>query len=212
MENFYPVFLDLRDKKCLVVGGGRVAYRKAATLLACQAQVTVVAPKIIEGFNKLAEEGSIKYLKEPYAPVHLEGAFLVIGSTDNEEVNRKIADDCFKRNILVNIVDVPNLCNFFVPALVNRGPLSIAISTEGKSPAFAAGIRRELEKEYTTVHGEFVDFLGSLRPRILKEIPDGKKRKALFIELAGEEFFNLYKNLSPQEMEKKVTELINGYK
>lgn len=212
MENYYPVFLDLRDKKCLVVGGGKVAYRKVGTLLACQARVTVVAPRITEDFNILAQEGSIKYLKEPYEPVHLEGAFLVIGSTDNEEVNRIIAQDCFQKNIPVNIVDVPDLCNFFVPALVNRGPLSIAISTEGKSPAFAARIRRELEKDYTSIHGEFVDYLGSLRPHILEVIPDGKKRKALFMELAGEEFFQLYRELSSEEMEKKVTELINVYK
>ncbi len=212
MENYYPVFLDLREKNCLVVGGGNVACRKVKTLLACQARVAVVAPEITEEINHLAKEGSVKILREPYNPVHLEGAFLVIGSTGDEEVNSRVARDCFQRSIPVNIVDVPKLCSFFVPALISRGPLSIAVSTEGKSPAFSARLRMRLEKDYLPIHGEFVDFLGSLRPRILKEVPDDKKRRDLFIEMAGEEFFKLFVNLSPAEMDKKVAELISTYK
>ncbi len=208
MEKLYPVYLDLREKKCLVVGGGAVAERKVDTLLKCRAVVTVVSPVVTSYLKELEGIGYIKWVREPYHLRYLENATLVIGSTGNEMVNRQVAQDCFERNIMVNIVDVPELCSFFVPSLVSRGPLSIAVSTEGKSPAFARRLREELEEIYTEEHGKFVSYLGELRSHIQEEVSDPQKRKDLFTKLANEEFFRLFQNLPIEVLEEAVATII----
>jgi len=211
MEHFYPIFLDLKSKKCLVVGGGKVALRKVKSLLNCGASVTVVSPALTPELQGMAVEEKIEYFKESYNHKHLERVFLVIGATDDQDTNSTIAADCFSRNIMVNIADVPSLCNFIVPSLVSRGPLSIAISTEGKSPAFARLLKEELEQSFSEDHGEFVKFLGELRPFIMEQVPDSQ-RKALFLKLAGEEFFKLFKTLPFEQLEQKAREVIDLYR
>ncbi len=212
MKNFCPVSLDLRKKKCLIVGGGQVAFRKVKTLLLCQARVLVVSPVISSGLRSLAESGMIEHLSEPYNPSHLEGVFLVVSSTNDEDTNRLVAGDCFSRNILINTVDNPSLCNFFFPSLVDRGLLSIAISTEGKSPALARLLKEKLEEIFDEDYGNFIEFLGNLRPRIMREVPGLQERKSIFRELAGDDFFNLYRTLPAKELEKKVAEIIARYR
>ncbi|BAF59151.1 siroheme synthase [Pelotomaculum thermopropionicum SI] len=176
----YPVFVDLSGKKCLVVGGGPVAERKVRSLLECGARVMVVSPEITAGLKSLADDGKIMYRRGYYAPSDLEGVFLVIGSAGRGEVNRRVADDCAGRNILVNIVDDPAKGNFFVPAVVRRGALAIAVSTGGKSPLLARKIREELEKAYGPQYGEFLDMLGSMRDEVLRSVEDeARKRKIL---------------------------------
>lgn len=211
MERFYPVFLDMKKKKCLVVGGGMVAARKVKSLLDCGAAVTVVSPALTAELKEMAAAETIAYLPEPYNRKHLAGAFLVIVATDEQDTNRMIAADCFARNVLVNVVDIPDLCNFYVPSLVSRGPLSVAISTEGKSPAYARLLREELEQRFSEDHGEFVRFLGEIRPLIMEQVTDSQKRKELFREIAGEDFFNLYKTLPFGQLEEKAREMISRY-
>ena len=211
MEQFYPVFLDMKYKKCLVVGGGRVAARKVKSLLDCGADVTVVSPVLTAELKEMAAAETIEYLQEPYNRKQLEGKFLVIVATDEQEINRMIAADCFACNVLVNVVDIPHLCNFYVPSLVSRGPLSIAISTEGKSPAYARLLREELEQSIGETDGRFVEYLGKLRPLIMEQVPDPRKRKALYREMAGKEFFAMFKALTPAQLELKVKEMIRRY-
>ena len=210
MEHYYPIFLDLKRQKCLVVGGGKVAARKVKSLLECGASVTVVSPALAPELQRMAVEETIEYIQEPYSEKHLKRAFLVISATDNQDTNSMIAADCFARNILVNVADVPALCNFIVPSLVSRGPLSIAISTEGKSPAYARMLREKLEQSFSEEHGEFVKFLGELRPLIMEQVPDPKRRKELFRKLAGEEFFKLFKTLPLGQLKQKAIEIINS--
>ncbi len=212
MNSYYPVFLDLREKKCLIIGGGKVASRKVGRLLSCRARVTVISLSLVPGLRSMVDNKVIKYLEEPYCAEHLEGAFLVIGAADDEETNSKVASDCFARNIPVNIVDNPSLCSFFVPSLVKRGYLGIAISTEGRSPALARLLREELESRLEQEYSEFVTFLGELRPRIKREIPDPQKRKAFFLEVAGRDFFMLFKTLPSGELEEKIAEIIKRFK
>ena len=212
MKNYYPVFMDLQGKKVLVVGGGRVAARKVLDLLSCQAKVTVVSPRLEPQLKRWAQGGEITSFIEEYNADFLQGAALVIGATSDTQVNRRIAADCKERNIHVNIVDVPALCTFFVPALLRQGPLTIAVSTGGKSPAFARRIREELQDTYSREHGEFVDYLGLLRSRILEEVADSAKRRELFITLAGKEFFADFNALPPLELQGKVEKLIARYR
>jgi precorrin-2 dehydrogenase/sirohydrochlorin ferrochelatase len=145
---YYPVNLDILNRKCLVVGGGGVGTRKVITLLDCGAIVTVVSLDIGEKLLKLAGNGLIAWEKRSYLTSDLDGIFLVIGATNNEKLNRQISADAEKINLLCNIADRPDVCNFILPSIVNRGDLVIAISTSGKSPAFAKKLRKELEKQF----------------------------------------------------------------
>jgi len=212
MEHYCPLVIDLRQKKCLLVGGGSVALRKANTLLSCKARLLVVSPELVPGLEKLAAEGRIEHVRGPYDEKYLQGVFLAVSCAGDAAVNRRVAGDCLSRNILVNVADNPSMSSYFFPSLVSRGPLSVAISTEGKSPAFSRLLREKLEGVLDPAYGEFLRLLGELRPRILKEVPDPKKRRALFMEMAGDRFFNLYKTLSPAELERRVQELIDGCK
>ena len=145
MSSYYPVYLSLEGKKCVVVGGGEVAWRKVETLLAAGTKVCLVSPEITPGIDELVKAGKLVHIRREYRTGDLEGAFLVIGATDNEDINRQVACDAEKTGILVNIVDVPKLCNFIVPSKVERGDLIISISTGGTSPALAKKIRKQLE-------------------------------------------------------------------
>lgn len=193
MSRRYTISLDLFQKDCLVVGGGQVAERKVRSLLECGARVKVISPEITPGMGKLAAEGLILYREGFYQDSDLNGVFLVIGATDREEVNRRIADDCAARNLVVNIVDDPGKGNFFVPAVVRRGALTIAVSTEGKSPMLARKIREELERAYGPQFSEFLELLGQLRERVINNETNEQKKRNLLEELVSEEILDLLK-------------------
>ena len=141
--------------------------RKVKTLLECQAEVTVVSPIVEETLQTLADTGKIKLEKRGYQKTDLDGMFLVIGTTDDEALNRGIYTDAQKQNKLCNIADSPESCNFILPSIVNRGDLIIAISTSGKSPAFAKKLRKDLEKEFGNEYAEFLKLMGAVRQRLL---------------------------------------------
>ncbi len=140
MSKFYPIYLDVKDKKCVIVGGGKVAYRKVCSLKEAGAEVVVVSP---ETCPEMANEEGLTLVKKNYDESVLDGALLVIAATDNEEVNKKVVADAKKRNIIVNVVDRPELCSFIVPSTINRGDLCISISTGGASPAVSKSVREE---------------------------------------------------------------------
>jgi precorrin-2 dehydrogenase/sirohydrochlorin ferrochelatase len=133
MSNLFPINLNLRDRKCLVIGGGKIAERKVESLLSSGAEIALVSPKITRNLENLAEKGVIKFINRQYTDNDLNDCFLVIVATDNRELNHKVANDCLSRNILVNVVDDPKMCNFTVPSVLRRGSLCIAVSTDGKS-------------------------------------------------------------------------------
>ncbi len=143
---YYPIFLDVKNKKCLVIGGGTVALRKVDMLLDCEAKVTVISPHLCDGLEKLGEK--VKVARHKYRSDDIEGAFLIVAATDDPATNERIARDAEERGILINVVDVPALSNFIVPSYLRRGDLTIAVSTGGKSPAMARKLRTELETEF----------------------------------------------------------------
>jgi precorrin-2 dehydrogenase/sirohydrochlorin ferrochelatase len=166
----YPVFLDIKGKPCLVVGGGEVAFRKTETLLKSGAtQVKVVAPLLHPGFAKLGEKGKIKFFRRKFRLSDLKGAAIVVCSTDSEEVNALVGEAAVKSGALVNVVDRPALCNFIVPAVLRNGPLTIAVSTGGASPALAKKIRVRLQKTYGGAFAKKVEALRKLRVKMLAE-------------------------------------------
>ncbi|MBI5638681.1 MAG: bifunctional precorrin-2 dehydrogenase/sirohydrochlorin ferrochelatase [Nitrospinae bacterium] len=163
MPRFYPMMLDLLGKRCVVVGGGEVAARKAESLAECGAKVTVIAPAIDPSLKPLIDGGAVTHFPRSYGAGDLQGAALAIASTDNEAVNRSVYADANALGIPVNVVDVPELCTFIVPAVVEQGDLTIAISTSGKSPAMAKRIRKEMEGHFGPEYGVMLRLLGEVR-------------------------------------------------
>ncbi|NLL17445.1 MAG: bifunctional precorrin-2 dehydrogenase/sirohydrochlorin ferrochelatase [Clostridia bacterium] len=177
---YYAVSLNLVNKKCLVVGGGRVAERKVKSLLDCKAEVVVVSPEVTAGLKQLAEDGIINYRAREYTVDDLNGVFIAISATNCQELNRRVAGDCFARNIPINAVDDPEYCSFIVPAIVRRGDLTISISTGGKSPALAKKIRQELEQQYGNEYATLLQYLGRIREQVLEKVPDQEQREKVF--------------------------------
>jgi precorrin-2 dehydrogenase/sirohydrochlorin ferrochelatase len=189
----YFVSLNLTGKICLVVGGGQVAERKVRSLLECGAHVVVVSPSITPGLVKLVRENKLVYRKGYYKVSDLDGVFLVIGAANREEVNRQVADDSEARNLIVNIVDDQNKGNFFVPAVVRRGDLTIAVSTDGKSPMLARKIREDLERTYGAPFGEFLELLGNLRQEVIQNVSDQDLKREILENLVDDENLRLLK-------------------
>ena len=185
---YYPVFLDLRAKKALVVGGGKVAERKILGLLRAGADITVVSPTITKRIEKEKLEGRLKHIKRQYRNGDLDKVFLVIAATDSLVANEKISKDA---PCLVNVVDTPDLCNFIVPSRVNRGPLTIAVSTSGVSPALSRSIRKELEKQFGLEFAQYLQMLRKIRARAMEEIRDKRKRGRCLKSLASEKLLGI---------------------
>ncbi len=177
---YYPIQLDVRGRRCLVVGGGRVGTRKAETLQACGAEVVVVSPEATVELSAWAEAGRIHWRRRAYDPSDLEGVFLAVGATDDEGLNRRLSADARRRGVLCNIADRPELCDFILPALVQRGDLVIAVSTSGKSPALAKRLRRELERRYGEEYAWLLRLLGAVRRRLLAAQHAPEEHRTLF--------------------------------
>jgi siroheme synthase-like protein len=182
---FYIACLRLSGRRCLVVGGGDVGLEKVEGLLACDADVVLVAPDAEEPLADLAAEGSIAWERREYRPSDLEGSFMVIAATSDTDVNVGIYEDAERRAMLVNVVDVPPLCNFILPAIVRSGPLAIAISTAGASPALAKRIRDEIADEYGEPYARLAVLLNDVRGWAKRTLPTYQDRKAFFESIVG---------------------------
>jgi precorrin-2 dehydrogenase/sirohydrochlorin ferrochelatase len=205
----YPINLDIKKKKCLVIGGGEVALRKVKALLECQAKVTVVSPQLHPDILKLAKAKQIQVVKKKYQSEDLNKVFLVIGATDDNRVNRQIATDAEKKHLLVNIVDVPDLCNFQVPASIRRGELMLTISTNGKSPALTKYLRRQLEEQFGPEYSDYLDLLGEWRKELIKTIPNGKLREQIFTAITESDILYLIGRGLKKEAELRIKQIIN---
>jgi precorrin-2 dehydrogenase/sirohydrochlorin ferrochelatase len=176
----YPVTLDVRGRLCVVVGGGNVAARKVESLLEAGARVRLVAPELCAALEGLAADGTIEHRKRPYAPEDLDGAFLAISATDDRATNEQVSRDATARGLLVNVVDVPELCTFQVPASIRRGSLLITISTGGKSPALSRRIREQLDATFGEEYAAFLDLLGELRRHVMNSIASQSERQRVW--------------------------------
>jgi siroheme synthase-like protein len=177
---FYIACLRLEGRSCLVVGGGDVGLEKVEGLLACGASVRLVSPRAISALEELAREGSIAWERREFAPEDLEGSFLAIAATGDTEVNIGVYEEAERRAMLVNVVDVPPLCNFILPAIVRTGPLAIAISTAGASPALAKRMKREIGEEYGRPYARLAEILNDSRGWAKATLPTYQARKAFF--------------------------------
>ncbi|MDR4504649.1 MAG: bifunctional precorrin-2 dehydrogenase/sirohydrochlorin ferrochelatase [Candidatus Scalindua sp.] len=205
MARFYPVYLDIRGKRCVIVGGGKVAYRKACSLQDAGADVIVISPDVC---SDIVKRNGLTVIKKNYEEGLIDDAFLVIAATDNQEVNRKIAIDAGKRNIQVNVVDCPELCSFTVPSTINRGDLCISISTGGASPALAKNIRSKLEEIFISEYEEYIILLTKMRTLALSEVTDDLKRRKILQRLAENDMLEIVKTRGAKEAETKMRQII----
>lgn len=209
---YYPIYLDIRDRNCLVVGGGSVGSRKVETLLDCGAKVTVVSIDAAETLKKLSDRGVIQMKERAFQSADLDNMFLVIGATDNEALNFEIYAAARRRGVLCNIADRPEACNFILPSIVNRGDLIIAISTSGKSPAFAKKLRKQLEAQFGSEYAEFLELMGAIRKKLLSKDHEPEAHKHLFEQLIERDLVQLIKNADIENINALLLDVLgDGY-
>jgi siroheme synthase-like protein len=185
----FPILLRLEGRKCLVVGAGRIAAGKTAALLRYGGQVSVVAPKAVGSIRAKVRSGELVWRRRAFAPRDVRGVFLVVAATNSPETNHAVFRACRAQGVLCNVVDDPEYSDFFYPAVVNRGPLQIAISTDGNSPALAARLRKELERQFPREWGPFVNHIGLVRQQLQGMKLPAKKKREEIAKLAGPESF-----------------------
>ncbi len=200
---YYPAFVDLTGKRCVVVGGGKVAERKILSLLRSGASVTVISPDLTAGLTREKERGGFEHRGRGYRKGDLRGAFLAIAATSDEEVNRRVSRDA---PCLVNVVDRPELANFIVPSLIQRGPLTIAISTSGASPSAARGMRRELEELYPRETGRYLEFLRGIRKKAMEDLEDRRTREGFLRWVGSGEVMDALRKKGLREVKAMITE------
>lgn len=205
---YYPIFLDIRNKPCVVIGGGDVAERKVVSLLSAGARVTVVSPDFTVNLAGMGEDGKILLIKRPYQEGDLKGAFLAYAATDDEEINKRISLEAEAKGVLLNVVDEPEMCDFIVPSVVERGALSIAISTGGASPALSKRLRMEMEERYGEEYSVFLEIMAAIRQKLLtKGSVSGKNRK-IFNKLASSSMPDMIKMERWDEVDETIVSLL----
>lgn len=189
---FFPMLLNLRGRRCVVVGAGKVAASKVDGLLLHGAQVTVISPRAVESIRMRARSGDLTLHRRSFSPADINGAFLVIAATSSRATNASVFRACNAQGILCNAVDDPEHCDFFYPAVVHRGPLQIAISTGGCSPALAARLRRELEQQFPAEWGAWVEHIGQLRRQLLDTKTSADSLRKRLQKIAAPEAFRAF--------------------
>lgn len=204
---YYPVGLNIQDRNCLVVGGGKVGARKAGTLARCGARVKVVSP-CFDGTLWSNLEGKVELVPREYQDQDLRGMFLVIGATDNRQLNRTIGEQAKQANILFNGADLPELSDFILPAIVERGDLTIAVSTSGNSPAFAKKIKHELEDSFGSEYEQFLLLMGRIRKILLAREHNPERNRKIFKRLIDGRLFNLMGKNDQEEIERLLVTIL----
>ncbi|MBQ7629532.1 MAG: bifunctional precorrin-2 dehydrogenase/sirohydrochlorin ferrochelatase [Selenomonadaceae bacterium] len=197
----YPINLNVENKKCVVVGGGKVAYRKICGLLEAGAVVEVIAPEVCAEISNLADAGKITLIREKYSAEKISEGLILIAATDDAEVNKFAAEDAHKKNFLVNVVnDFEG--DFFVPSKILRGDFLLTISTGGNSPAFSKFVREMLETEFDSNFGEGLKIIAELRREVKKNLPDDKARIKFWREILTPQLWQLLKSGYLDELKK----------
>ena len=179
---YFPLLLNIKNHNCLVIGGGKVAFRKVSSLLEFKANVTVLAPKICKPLLELQRKRKIKVIKKVYSKEYLNNFKIVFCATDNPKINEMVRTDCTEKNILLNVADIPELCDFILPAIVKRGDLTISVSSQGTAPFFAKEIRKKLDHIFPTYYEQIIEIAGEFRKLLLsnKKYKSNKVREKAF--------------------------------
>ncbi|HEY6944772.1 MAG TPA: bifunctional precorrin-2 dehydrogenase/sirohydrochlorin ferrochelatase [Candidatus Acidoferrum sp.] len=192
VPSLFPIFIKLAGRRCLVVGAGDIAEGKIASLLDAHATVRVVAPEATPQVQSWAEAGQIEWFARPCEPTDLDRMFLVVAATSDPELQQHISAEARARGVLCNVVDVPELCDFYYPAVTQRGALQIAVSTSGQSPALAQRLRKELEEQFGPEYEAWLRQLGEERAKLFAASMDPEERKRLLHDLASADAFKSF--------------------
>ena len=187
MPLLFPIYVDVVGKRCVVVGGGKVAERKVADLLAANARVCVVSPEVTQTLEGQAADGAIEWLAAPYSPEHLEGAWLVFAATNIRAVNARVSQEATTRRCFVNVADAPEESGFLVPSVVRRGDLCLSVSTGGNNPILARKLSQELQARYGPEYGLLVELLGQMRIYVKTGTTDMEQRRFALSQLVERE-------------------------
>jgi precorrin-2 dehydrogenase/sirohydrochlorin ferrochelatase len=205
---YFPVFLDLQDKSCVVVGGGRVAERKVKTLLTAGARVKVISPQLTRPLARLESEDRIVHYPRLFRRKDLRNAFLTIAATDDRAVNQRVFQEATKHRIPVNVVDDPAHSSFIVPSLVKKKDLVVAISTSGRSPALARLLRQKLEKEIGHEYARFLRLLGAVRRKMIPLGLGQQRNQKIFRKLVKEDLLSLIKGKKFRELNHRLAKIL----
>ena len=208
----YPIFLDLKDRRVVLIGGGNVAARNAQSLLYAGAKLVLIAEEIDDSLIDLCRNKNAEIIESKYSKDYLSQAVLAIAATNDHQLNCRIYKDCRELEILCNVVDEPQMCDFFVPAVVKRRDLQIAIGTEGACPAYSGHLRKKLEQLFTEKHGQFLTELQAFRKHTIESVPDPSDRKALLGELVGDESFEYFIKNGPTAWRDRAQKILNHYR
>lgn len=211
MNHLYPIFLNIEAKRCLIIGGGKVACRKIESLLEYGAEIIVVSPRVEDKIIDWHKRDLIKLIPREFKVSDLDNIFMVFIATDDNSINQTISDLCKQKRILVNAVDDPDNCDFFVPALLRRDSLTVAVSTEGKSPAFAGWLKRQLEPHITEEFGEFVQLLGEIRPQLKKSPLSYSEKRDLLIALLNSDWMEEIKLGQKDQLKERIIKCISSW-
>lgn len=211
MTVMFPILLDLRNQKCLVVGGGNVAVRKVLNLLECGADLKVVSLLPDQKLVELAARKTILLEERAFRASDVNGCFLVFAATNDEEVNQLVFEICEKESILVNVVDEPERCRFFVPSTLRRGSLTVSVSTEGKSPLLARKMRENLENNIGFEYEVYTDLLGEARKMVKLRFANESVRKGLFEEIQKIDVLPLIKQGKKNEAKERILQCIYSW-
>jgi precorrin-2 dehydrogenase/sirohydrochlorin ferrochelatase len=203
---FYPLFLNLKDRGVLLVGAGEIGLQKIRALLECEARIHVVAPEALPEIQEIARAGHIRWSVRGYETADLEDIVVAIAATDDRVLQERIASECRSRKILVNIVDVPPLCDFYAASVVSRGDVQIAISTGGAAPALAKFLRQKVEGVLGPEYADFVRIVQGLRPSML-QLPK-ERRLSLWSCIVSDGFLDQIRREGPERAEAQIKQWI----
>jgi uroporphyrin-III C-methyltransferase/precorrin-2 dehydrogenase/sirohydrochlorin ferrochelatase len=204
---YYPVLLDLRGRRAVVVGGGTIAEGKVAPLVDGGALVTVIAPELTPGLVILARAGRFAHLNRAYLPGDLEDAYLAIAATDDREVNHAVHAEAEAKGVLINVVDDPDYCGFILPSILRRGDLVVSVSTSGSAPALAVRVRERLERELGDEYARFLALAGSIRAPLAARYPDFQVRKRLWYRLVDSDVLPLLRAGDEERARERLAEI-----
>lgn len=210
---YYPINLNIKNKRCLVVGGGLVAERKVEKLLSAGAKVVVVSARLTPKLGKLSRKGRIESIARNYRKGDLKGAVLAFGATNDSKVNRRILQEAREEGVLLNSVDDPKNCDFTVPSMVSRGDLLISISTGGKSPALSQKIRKELEESFGKEYEILLNLLSAVRERLIEMGSNTEQNKTKFKKLINSNLLEFIKDRKIEQINKLLQNILGkGYR
>jgi precorrin-2 dehydrogenase/sirohydrochlorin ferrochelatase len=211
-QRLYAAFLNLQGKDCVVVGGGTVAERKVIALLECGAHIRVISPDLTPHLQRLVCDGQVTHVARRYRRGDVKQATVVIAATDSLDVNQAVADEADEHRIWVNVANLPERCTFVVPSVVRRGPLSIAITTSGMSPAVTKIVREELESQFGPEYELYLQKMGEVRKRLKSTVADENVRREVFRRIARSDVLALIREGNVVEADRRIAEIMRGQK